>query len=164
MPKKIDIHTQLEQKYTFRIGGHKIILFKKHLERVVHVYSKALVLALFHRQYSNLLVEHSIEDRYKPDVVALDDQARPLFWAECLAVKPEKINKLLNKYRKTYFVFIRSVATLDSFTRIIAKIKKKSKHQATVEVIALPDDFDDYIADDGHIQIRKRDCDYNVVA
>ncbi|HBS03844.1 MAG TPA: hypothetical protein DEA96_02690 [Leptospiraceae bacterium] len=99
---------ELRRKWVFRCRSRKLHLIKKPLESSEHVFLKAFVWSLYLDQYPNLMVERSIGDRYKPDVVALDESnLRPVFWAEAGQVKPQKIESILRRFEDLHFVIAR---------------------------------------------------------
>ncbi|MCA9402684.1 MAG: hypothetical protein KC897_02785 [Candidatus Omnitrophica bacterium] len=149
---------ELRKKYSLRVGDHKIVLLKKAYESEFHVLAKALVYALYLPVYPDLTVEKGIEDRYKPDAVALDAGGSVIFWAECGAVKPEKVGKILHKFRRAHFVFVKQPAHVRPFIQILEKIVRSLKHPVRAEVIAFPDDFERFIDAKGYITIGREDC------
>ena len=94
------------RKYTFRFGKKKIVFNKASHETELHVYAKALVYALYHKRYPTLRVEAKVDERYQPDLNALDYDGAMLFWAECGNVSMNKVEKLFKKYRQSHFVFV----------------------------------------------------------
>ena len=149
------MNLELRKKYSFRVGDQKVILIKKAYESDFHVQAKALVYALYLTDYPGLTIEPVIDDRYKPDVVAHDDRGQVLFWAECGSVKPEKIGKILHKYRQAHFVFVKKRAHIRPFLKIVEKVAGKLRHPVRVEVIAFPDDFSAFVGDKGYINISR---------
>jgi hypothetical protein len=67
--------------FTFHVSRFTFLhseLYRKTGEDSIGFQKWALYLPL----YPNLSVEIGVGDRYKPDVVALGEDGRPLFWAE----------------------------------------------------------------------------------
>ena len=93
----------LRRKWTLRAHGRQVVFVKKSNESSEHVLMKALLWALYLPDYPELTVEISIGDRYKPDVVALDAQGSPTFWAEAGQVGVDKIQSLVRRHRRTHF-------------------------------------------------------------
>lgn len=77
--------------YHFRIRGERLTVHKKHGESYEHVLMKTLGYALFRPVYPQLEIERRTGGRYKPDLVALDEQGKPEFWGECGHVGLRKI-------------------------------------------------------------------------
>ncbi|NJL92939.1 MAG: hypothetical protein HC915_04070, partial [Anaerolineae bacterium] len=94
--------TTLRRKWTFRMAGKPVVFVKGPQEKPEHVYLKAFLLGLYLPQYPGLRVEVKIADRYKPDLVAVDEDKRPLFWAEAGQVGAEKLRKLVKRYPKNF--------------------------------------------------------------
>ena len=65
----MDPNLELRRKWTFRAHGQQMIFIKKTMESSMHVWTKALIWALFLTDYPDLSVEPSMELRYKPDLV-----------------------------------------------------------------------------------------------
>ena len=65
----MDSDLLLRGKYTFRVGGQKLVLVKKSVESLRHVEMKALLWALYLSTYHQLQVEVLIGYKYKPDLV-----------------------------------------------------------------------------------------------
>ncbi|MBP8252493.1 MAG: hypothetical protein KAX40_09020 [Herpetosiphon sp.] len=86
----------LRRKWTLKAHSSQIVLIKKPIESAEHVVMKALLWALYLPQYSQIQVEVSIGTRYKPDLIALDDQQQPIFWGEAGRVSEEKSRRCSN--------------------------------------------------------------------
>jgi hypothetical protein len=58
---------QTNRKYTFTFGKHKIVINKLAHESAFHPYAKALVYALYHKQYRSLRLEPQLpNERFQP--------------------------------------------------------------------------------------------------
>ncbi len=103
---------ELRRKLTFRAHGSTLVLIKRPEESTEHVLQKALLWALYLPSYPTLRVEVPLPtaSRYKPDLLALDEQ-HPLFWGECGVVSAAKLADLLHRYRGTHFVFSKWTAS-----------------------------------------------------
>lgn len=77
--------------YHFRIAGQRVTLHKKNGESYEHVLMKALGFAMFRPQFPHLEIEKRIGLRYKPDLIALDERGKAMFWGECGQVGLRKI-------------------------------------------------------------------------
>lgn len=77
--------------YHFTIGGQRVTLHKKTGESYEHVLMKALGYAMFQPRFPRLEIEKRIGLRYKPDLIALDDFGKAVFWGECGQVSLRKI-------------------------------------------------------------------------
>ena len=67
----------LRRKWTLRAHGRQVVFVKRQNESREHVIMKALLWALYLPEYPHLLVETSIGDRFKPDVVQLAPDGTP---------------------------------------------------------------------------------------
>jgi hypothetical protein len=77
--------------------------------------------------------------------VDTDERGRPVFWAECGAVSPDKIEHLLNKYRDTHFVFARQKNTAAAVKEKIMEVVGHITRKGRIEVIELPEDLSPFI-------------------
>lgn len=69
--------------HNFSAAGKKLRLWQRRGETYEHVLMKALGYAMFAPTYPTLEVETRVGLRYKPDLVARDDEGGFLFWGEC---------------------------------------------------------------------------------
>ncbi|MDP9369962.1 MAG: hypothetical protein M3Q03_17100 [Chloroflexota bacterium] len=97
---------------------------------------KALIFARYADRYPSLAVEVSIGHRYKPDLVALDEEGRPLFWAECGHTGRDKIARLLRRLPKTHLVFAKLATRLQPFEQIIRQAWPSSGRSGLVELLS----------------------------
>ena len=151
------IELLLGGKFTFRVGGQKQVFVKKPVEPLHHFLMKALLWALYLPAYAQLRVEVSIGHRYKPDLVALGDDA-PLFWAEAGRVGNQKLKRVIKQFPRTHFAF---AVWGSSLTALIARVRRQSRgarRQAPIDVIAFPEDAATrFIDPGGNIQIHHSD-------
>ncbi len=145
----------LRRKLTVRAHGRSLVLIKRPIESAEHVLQKALLWALYLPQYPDLRVEVQLPtpSRYKPDLLALDAQQQPSFWAECGVVGIEKLQFVLNRYRRTHFVFSKWETRLDQFAELIEQVLQKSHRSAPVELLGIPETAGDWIKEDGTVEI-----------
>lgn len=151
----------LRRKLTVRAHGQSLVLIKRPIESAEHVLQKALLWAMYLPRYPNLRVEVPLPQpsRYKPDLLALDPQQEPIFWGECGEVAIEKLRFLLQRYRRTHFVFSKWDTRLDPFAAAIEKALPDSPRSAMIELIDFPPDVAEWIAADGTIQTRRSDLE-----
>ena len=144
----------LRRKWTLRAQDKQIVLVKKHYERSAHVLMKGFIWALYLPYYPNLTVEISVGDRYKPDVVALDQQSMPEFWGEAGQISVEKIRSLLKRYRSTHFAIAKWKSSLDPLIGIVEEALDGLKRSSPVDLIRFEDDSAQrFIDENGHITI-----------
>ena len=67
----------LPRTLRIRAAGHTLVLAKRAGESTAHVLLKAIGYARYLPRYPGLRVEVSIGERYKPDLVLLDDRGEP---------------------------------------------------------------------------------------
>jgi hypothetical protein len=148
----------LRRKWTFRAHGKQMVFVKKTLEGDTHVLAKALLWALFLPEYPELSVEIPIGNRYKPDLVQLDDHGTPAFWGEAGKVGARKIRTLVRRFRSTHLVFAKWNMNLLPIKKIIQKEIHFTRRQAPIDLIAFPPDSDHrFILADKTIQITLED-------
>lgn len=145
-------------KWTFRAHGHTVVLVKKRYEHAAHVLMKALLWALYLPQYPDLRIEVPVGARYTPDVVQIDDQARPVFWGEAGRVGTRKINRLVDHYRGTHFAFAKWARGMAPLEATVRKALEHTRRTAPVDLIAFPADSSErFIASGGNISIQPDD-------
>lgn len=146
------------RKYTFRFGKTKMVFAKMSFETEFHVYSKALVYALYHKRYPTIKVEAKLEGRFQPDLSAEDYDGTMLFWAECGNVSMTKVEKLFKKYRKAHFLFVKEANDIPLFEKQMAKMTKDFKSLPLVDIIAYPEHFQEWnVSEEGDVYINKDD-------
>jgi len=155
----MDPHLDLARKWTFRAHGRQMVFIKKSKESTIHVWSKALIWALYLPEYPHLSVEPRMNLRYKPDLIQLDDQEKPAFWGEAGQVSQRKIRWLVQKFRTTHIVFAKWHTRLLPLQNMIAKASEGVKRAAPIDLIGLPaDGIEDFIDANGRIKIRFEDA------
>ncbi|HHX65530.1 MAG TPA: hypothetical protein GX702_11640 [Chloroflexi bacterium] len=130
----------LRRKWTLRAHGRQVVFIKRPIESAEHVIMKALLWALYLPFYPDMSVEISIGDRFKPDLVSLDDRGRPLFWAEAGEVHLHKMRSLLRRYRETHFALARRDARLDPLLEMVQGALGDMPRRAPVDLITFPSD------------------------
>jgi len=151
---------KLRRKWTFRAHGKQMVFIKKSFESEIHVLSKAFLWALFLPAYPDLSVEIQIGDRFKPDLVQLDDHGKPLFWGEAGRVSLRKTKALVHRFRTTHLVFAKWDMNLAPFQKILKKETASDRRPAPIDLISFPAESDKrFIRRDGTIQIALKDVD-----
>jgi hypothetical protein len=151
----------LWRKLTLRAGGRRIVLVKKPVESGSHVLMKALLWGLYLPAYPDAMVEYSIGDRYKPDVVALDPTGEPIFWGEAGKVGVEKIRSLVRRYRGTHFALGKWDARLDPYESIVREALADVARTAPFDLIRFPaDSAERFIDGKGEIRISHHDISW----
>jgi hypothetical protein len=150
---------QTNKKYTFAFGERKVVINKLAHESEFHPYAKALVFALFHKQYRSLRVGPQLpQERFQSDLCALDYDGTMLFWSEVGNVSLAKIEKLLKKYRKAHFVFVKEEQDAATFDKQLSKLTKSFLSIPLVDILVYPPHFQEWnVSQDGDVFIRKED-------
>src|SRR5262245_35698195 len=94
----------LRRKLTFHASGRTLVLVKRSNEMIENRLMMALLWALYLPQYPSLRIDVPIGARYRPDLVELGADGRPVFWGECGEVGLEKLGVLCARYRETHLV------------------------------------------------------------
>jgi len=145
----------LRRKITLVLGGRRFVLVKKPGESIEHVIGKAAAVHFYLERYPDLKIEVGIGDTYKPDVVQLDSEGRPVFWAESGKVGKQKLTRLFRRYPATRFVFLRFGRMHAGFVSLVRGCLP-SRFQAEIELLGLPPDVGERIADG---TLRAEDCE-----
>lgn len=143
MTMSVDGLAELHLPRTLRIhaAGRTLVLAKRAGESTAHVLLKAIGYARYQSQYPGLRVEVPVGNgnRYKPDLVALDDAGEPTLWIECGHADVDKVHNLLRRYRNAHFVWLRRQPLWHSATEIVRNALAARPHAAPVEVIGASD-------------------------
>lgn len=151
----------LRRKWTFRTGEQQVVFVKNRNERSAHVLMKAFLWALYLPQFPDLSVEIKIGDRYKPDVVQLNDRGEPLFWGEAGQVGVRKLESLFKRFRTTHFAIGKWNTSLHPHIDIVRRALPASSRSAPVDLIAFPADSEARFIDErGHIAIKHADLNW----
>jgi hypothetical protein len=111
--------------------------------------------------YPNLTVEATIGDRYKPDVVALDELGVPAFWGEAGQISVEKIHSLLKRYRSTHFAIAKWRSSLNPLINIVKAGLSGLNRSRPVDLINFQeDDAERFIDEKGNITISHSSVDW----
>jgi hypothetical protein len=148
----------LPRKWTFRACGRQVVFEKKPYESKAHVLMKALIWALFLPEYPEMVVEIDIGRRYKPDLVQLDENGRPVFWGEAGQVGQRKMKTLITRFRSTHLVFAKWNVNLVPFEKSLKKAAGAIRRTSPVDLISFPSDSGErFIRKDGKIGVTLED-------
>jgi hypothetical protein len=117
----MDPELLLRRKWTLRAHGRQVVFVKRPREKTAHVVMKALLWALYLPEHPDLSVEVSVGGRYKPDVVAFGEEARPRFWGAAGEVALRKIRALALRYPDTHIALAKWDTRLEPFTALVRK-------------------------------------------
>jgi hypothetical protein len=127
-------------------------------ELAEHVIMKALLWALYLPSYPDVAVEIPIGDRYKPDLVQLDESGNPVFWGEAGDIRKAKIRSLVRRYRETHFAMGKWNTNLEPFIPIVSDAISGIRRTAPFDIICFPEDSAErFLAPDGTLQISFDD-------
>lgn len=146
------------RKYTFRFKDKRIVIGRLAHEPEFQPFAKALVYALYHKEYPTLRVEAKLDDRFQPDLNAFGYDGTMLFWAEVGKVSLTKIGKLFKKYRRAHFVFVKEEKDLALFQKQMEKMAKDMRSLPFVEIVVYPEHFHEWnVSGEGDVFIRRED-------
>ncbi|NJP04498.1 MAG: hypothetical protein HC837_02130 [Chloroflexaceae bacterium] len=155
----------LPRKWLVRAHGQDIVLARRSNERPGHVIMKALLWALYLPAYPAMTVERAIGDRYKPDVVALDEQNQPRFWGEAGQVSSTKLRSLLRRYPSTHLALARWQGHLELMTTLVQQNLDQHPRTAPVDLLLFPaDSIERFIDHQGYITITHTDLEWVRIA
>ena len=150
----------LRRKWTLRAHGRQVVFVKRQNESREHVIMKALLWALYLPEYPNLLVETSIGDRFRPDVVQLAPDGTPVFWGESGQVSVRKLDSLLRRYPTTHFALAKWTSNLTPHAEIVADAVAARRRHAPLDLIAFPEESAErFFGEDGEVSIGFGDVE-----
>lgn len=120
---------KLSELYHFCIYGTRLKLYKRVGESSEHVLMKALGYGLFHKTYPALEIERDLGGRYKPDLVALNEQAGIDFWGECGSVGLRKIGWLAKHSGAKQIAFLKWGLTVMAAKSFIGQIQDEVRQR-----------------------------------
>lgn len=146
------------RKYTFRFKDKRIVFNKQAHESEFHPFAKALVYALYHKEYRTIRAEAKLEDRFQPDLSAAGYDGTMLLWAEVGNVSVTKIGKLFKKYRRARFVFVKEEKDIAIFQKHLDKMAADMRSLPPVDIVVYPEHFHEWnVSEEGDVFIRKED-------
>jgi hypothetical protein len=149
----------LRRKLSFHAHGRTLVLVKRPNEKIEHRLMMALLWALYLPQYPDLRIDVPIGARYRPDLVQLDADGRPVFWGEAGEVGLEKLRVLCGRYRDTHLVFAKWAANLQPFAGLIETALRGARRSAPVELIGFDGDAARFVDATGEIAIGFGDVE-----
>jgi hypothetical protein len=143
----------LRRKLTFRVHGRTLVLVKRSNEKFEHRLMMALLWALYLPQYPDLRIDVPIGARYRPDLVQLGADGRPIFWGEAGEVGQDKLRLMCARYRDTRLVFAKWAINLQPFAGLIDFALDGVRRTAPVELIGFDADSARFADATGQIAI-----------
>jgi hypothetical protein len=119
----------------------------------------ALLWALYLPQYPALRVDVPIGARYRPDLVQLDRDGRPVFWGEAGEVGAAKLRLLCARYPNTHLVFAKWAANLQPFAAQIDAAVRAARRGAAGKLIGFAADAVRFVDARGAIAIAPGDVE-----
>ena len=157
----MDQDLTLRRKYALKAHGRRIVLIKKAYERHSHVMMKAFLWALYLPIYPDMLLEIYVNDRYKPDVVDLDDLNIPKFWREAGRLGLNKIRSLFRRYPNTHFAISKWEQSIEPYERIFKDAVARLRRTRPIDLIHFSKDSPErFIGGDGEIHISHNDLEW----
>ena len=147
----------LRRKLTFRAYGRTLVLVKRSNEKFEHRLMMALLWALYLPQYPALRIDVPIGVRYRPDLVQLSADGRPIFWGEAGEVGLEKLRLMCARYRDTHLVFAKWAINLQPFAAMIDSALVGVPRRAQTELIGFDADAARFVDATGQITICFED-------
>lgn len=149
----------LQRKLTFHAHGRTLILVKRSNEKIEHRLMMALLWALYLPAYPELRIDVPIGARYRPDLVQLAPDGRPIFWGEAGEVGLEKLRTLCARYRDTHLVFAKWATNLQPFGALLETALRGARRAAPTELIGFDADAASCIGATGQIAIDFADVE-----
>lgn len=163
MPSKI----LSRRKWKLYAHGQHIVVKYGVRERFVHPVMKALIWALYLPEYPTASIEIRIGDKYKPDVVAFNEQPdiyqvkqQPVFWGEAGQTSRDKIKSIVRRFPDTHFAMAKWDTGLKPYIEIVSLALEDVRRNAPFDLISFPEGSQDLIDDDGNIKISFDDVEW----
>jgi hypothetical protein len=151
----------LRRKWTLKAYGRQVVFVKRPIESNEHVLMKALLWALYLPDYPSLVVEVGVGDRYKPDVVARQEDGSPVFWGESGKVGRDKIRSLARRYRSAHFALAKWNCNITPFIDLVREAIRDLHRTAPFDVLRFPaDSAERFIDTDGNLLVRHVDVEW----
>jgi hypothetical protein len=136
------------------------VFIKRPNEQTSHVLMKAFLWGLYLPVYPDLAIEISVGDRYKPDVVELSPEGKPVFWGEAGQVAGEKIRSLARRYRQTHFAIAKWATRIEPHQAIIQRALRGIQRAAPFDLLIFPEDSAErFIQERGEIRVTLDDLE-----
>ena len=150
------------RKRVLRAHGQSVVFVKNPLESPQHVLMKAFLWALYLPLFPNLYVETKIGDKYKPDVVQLGTDGRPVFWGEAGQESVNKIQSLVRRFPDTHFAIAKWEMNLEPVAAIVAEALNGRQRVAPFDLIRFnADSAARFIDAEGGVHITHADLEWH---
>ena len=136
----------LKRKTKLTAHGQSVVFTLGRIERPEHVLMKAFIWALYLPDYPDLTVEIKVGDRYKPDVVSLDEAQSILdvnggirFWGESGRVGEDKIYSLARRFPSAHLVIAKWGRNLAPLEKMVQDAVAERKRSAPFDLLRFED-------------------------
>ena len=121
-----------------RLGVPERLIVGRHDdEAVVHVVLKALSYLVFYRERIQMGGHlHNENIPFIPDVLQLDYDGRPTFWAECGPSDPARLKKIVAKAPDAEIWWVRE--TVEEMQQMPARLKKAGVRAGRIRLLGFP--------------------------
>lgn len=153
-------------QWTLIRENHSVTFWRTPEQDTTHHLMKAFLWALYLPDYPTVRIEQSVEDRYKPDVIAIDATAHAysthpyLFWGECGQVKHSKLRDLVRRYPDTHFAVAKWRAPLMDYVRVVRSVLHGVRRTAPFDVWCFETRHLQNVTENGHITIHADDVQW----
>lgn len=155
------------RRWKLHAHGQQIVVNYGIRERFVHPLMKAYIWALYLPDYPSASIEIRIGDKYKPDVVAFDDEPavyaatkQPLFWGEAGRTGKDKIHSIVKRFPNTHFAMSKWDARLEPYVELVSEALEGVAREAPFDLICFPENTVDCVDEDGNITITFDDIEW----
>lgn len=144
-----------------RAHGKSVVFVKGSMESAQHVLMKVFLWALYLPHYPDLYVETKIGDKYKPDVVQMGMDGKPVFWGESGQVSVKKIRSLVRRFPDTHFAIAKWETNLTPVAAILAEALNDHPRAAPFDLLRFDaDSANRFIDADGSVRLTHADVEW----
>jgi hypothetical protein len=155
----------LPRKIKLTAHGQSMVFSKGPIERESHVLMKVFIWALYLPRYPDLTIEVRVGDRYKPDVVAVDEQqalkninGAILFWGESGRVGRDKIFSLARRFPHTHFAIAKWEKNLAPLEQMVREAVQDQARTAPFDLLRFErGDAERFISAGGAVSLTHAD-------
>lgn len=105
--------------HDFTLAGKRMRLWQRPGESYEHILMKALGYAMFALDYPNLEIEIRVGLRYKPDLIAVNQEGNFDFWGECGQNSIRKTHWILKHTRTEKMVLFKISSSVEQLIKQI---------------------------------------------
>lgn len=158
----------LPRKIKLTAHGQSNVFVKGPRERETHVLMKIFLWALYLPQYDDLTVEVRVGDRYKPDVVSIDEagalkdvNGRFRFWGESGQVGEDKIFSLARRFPGTHFAIAKWEKNLQPLEQLVREAVAGRERTAPFDLLRFESgDAERFIDEAGNVHVAHEDLSW----